>query len=72
MSSTLTTGQDVLWYGDLSQYVIADHVGASTIEFIPNLLDQATGRPSSQRGFLLWWRTGANMTDVDAARQLRL
>lgn len=71
MSSTLTTGQDVLLYGDFSRYQIVDRIGFTT-EFVPNLFDTSTGRPTAQRGWLAHWRTGADVTDVNAFRQLRL
>jgi HK97 family phage major capsid protein len=71
-SASVTTGQDILYYGDFSKYVIADHVSGTRTELIPNMLDTSTGRPTAQRGILLWWRTGADMVDADAARVLRL
>lgn len=71
MSASLTTGQDVLLCGDFSRYVIVDRVGFTT-EFIPNLFDTTTGRPTAQRGWLAHWRTGGNVVDVNAFRQLRL
>lgn len=71
MSSSLTTGQDVLIYGDFSKYVIVDRIGLS-VEFIPNLFDTSTGRPTGVRGWFAHWRTGANVIDANAFRQLRL
>lgn len=71
MSSTFTTGQDVLLYGDFSRYAIVDRIGLTT-EFIPNLFDTTTGRPTAQRGWMAYWRTGANVTDANAFRLLRL
>lgn len=72
MSSSTTTGQDILLYGDFSKYYIVDHAGGTRTEFIPNMLDTSTGRPTGQRGLFMWWRTGADVFDVDAFRQLRL
>lgn len=71
MSASLTTGQDVLLYGDFSRYYIVDRIGFTT-EFIPNLFDTSTGRPVAKRGWLAHWRSGANVVDVNAFRQLRL
>lgn len=71
MSSSLTTGQDVLLYGDFSRYYIIDRIGFTT-EFVPNLFDTSTGRPVAQRGWMSHWRTGANVVDANAFRQLRL
>jgi HK97 family phage major capsid protein len=45
MSTTVTTGQNIALYGDFRQFYIIDRVGMS-VEFIPNVFDQATGRPS--------------------------
>ena len=71
MSSSLTTGQDVLLYGDFSRYYIIDRIGFS-MEFIPNTFDQATGRPNASRAFIAHWRQGANAVDANAFRCLRL
>lgn len=71
MSESLTTGQDVLLTGDFSRYYIVDRIGFST-EFIPNLFDTSTGRPTAQRGWMSHWRVGANAVDTNAFRQLRL
>lgn len=71
MSSSQTTGQDVLLYGDFSRYYVVDRIGFTT-EFIPNLFDTSTGRPIASRGWLSHWRTGANTVDANAFRQLRL
>lgn len=71
MSSSLTTGQDVLLYGDFSRYYIIDRVGFS-MEFIPNTFDQATGRPNASRAYIAHWRQGANAVDTNAFRVLRL
>jgi HK97 family phage major capsid protein len=72
MSSSITTGQDVLLYGNFEKYYICDVIGSPQIEYIANTFDQATGRPSSQRGFLLWFRQGGDTVDPDAFRLLRL
>jgi HK97 family phage major capsid protein len=71
MSSSYTTGQDVLLYGDFSRFYIIDRIGMST-EFIPNLFDQSTGRPSGQRAWLMHWRVGSGVADTGAFRLLRL
>jgi HK97 family phage major capsid protein len=71
MSASLTTGQDVLLYGNFSRYYIIDRVGFS-MEFIPNTFDQATGRPNASRAYIGHWRTGADAVDTNAFRLLRL
>lgn len=51
--------------GDFSNYVIVDRVGLS-MELIPHLFHTSNNRPSGQRGFLAWWRVGADSVN-DAA-----
>lgn len=71
LSASLTTGQDILLFGDFSKYYIIDRIGMTT-EFIPNVFDQATGRPSGTRAWLMHWRFGGNCADTNAFRDLRL
>lgn len=71
MSSSATTGQDILLYGDFQRFLIVDRIGMST-EFIPNVFDQSTGRPSGTRAWLMHWRVGSGVSDVGAFRALRL
>jgi HK97 family phage major capsid protein len=66
ISSALTTGSDILIYGDFSRYVIADRAGMS-VELVPHLFSTGNGRPTGQRGFFAFSRTDAN-----AFRLLRL
>jgi HK97 family phage major capsid protein len=71
MASTVTTGSSILLAGDFREYLIYDRIGVS-LEYIPNVFDQATGRPSGQRGFLAHWRVGADVLNANAFRLLRL
>jgi HK97 family phage major capsid protein len=71
MSTTVTTGQNILLFGDFKQFTIVDRVGIST-EFIPNVFDQATGRPSGTRAWLMHWRFGSGVRDANAFRVLLL
>jgi HK97 family phage major capsid protein len=71
MASAVTTGSDVLLEADFSRYYIIDRLGLQT-ELIPNVMDQATGRPLGQRGFICHWRYGSSMVDPNAGRLLRL
>lgn len=70
MDATLTPSATnyVTVYGDLSAYTVVDRVG-TTIELVPHLFG-ANGRPTGQRGFLLWFRTGGGLTVPDAVRLL--
>ncbi len=60
----------VLIYGDFANYVITDRVGFS-IEPIPHLFG-ANGRPTGQRGFYAWYRTGADSIQDGAFRILNV
>lgn len=71
MSSSITTGQNTLLFGDFSRYYIVDRIGATT-EFIPNLFDTSTGRPTGQRAWLMHWRVGGGVADPNAFRILKL
>ena len=58
---TGTTGaSNILVVGDFSNYVVYDRVG-STLEYIPHLFSTGSGRPTGQRGWIMWFRTGADM-----------
>lgn len=71
MASSVTTGSNILLAGDFSEYLIYDRAGV-TLEYVPNVFDTTTGRPTGQRGFLAHWRTGADVTSVNAFRLLQL
>ncbi|MFZ2057427.1 MAG: phage major capsid protein [Acidimicrobiales bacterium] len=55
--------------GDFSRYLVVNRIGTA-LELIPNLPDQATGRPSGQRGYYYMVRWGAGVTDNLAFRIL--
>lgn len=58
---TGTTGaSNILVVGDFSNYLVYDRVG-STVEYIPHLFSTGSGRPTGQRGWVMWFRTGADM-----------
>ncbi|MBE1558255.1 phage major capsid protein [Nonomuraea africana] len=65
-----TADNHVLIYGDFSQFVIVDRIG-TTIELIPNLFG-ANRRPTGQRGAFMWFRTGSDVTTVNAFRMLNV
>lgn len=68
-SVTAAANNYLLAYGDFRHFVIADRIG-STIEFVQNLMDPTTGRPSGRRGLILWFRTGSDVTVPNAFRLL--
>lgn len=73
MDGTITALADnlVLIFGDFSNYVIADRIGM-TVEFIPNLFDTSTGRPTGQKGWFAYYRVGADSVNDDAFRMLNV
>ena len=61
MSTALSTATNSAFvYGDFSEYVIVDRLGAR-VSFVPNLFG-ASQRPTGQAGWYLMKRTGAEPT----------
>lgn len=60
----------VLCYGDFSQFLIVDRIGA-TIERVDHLFG-TDHRPNGSRGALLWWRTGSDVLVPNAFRLLNV
>jgi HK97 family phage major capsid protein len=56
---------------DPKSFYIVDRAGM-TVETIPVVIDQATGRPTGQRGIYAWWRNTAKPANADAGRRLAL
>ncbi|AOE44286.1 major capsid protein [Gordonia phage Eyre] len=65
-----TADNHVAIHGDFSNYVIADRVGMA-VEFIPHLFG-ANRRPTGQRGWYAYYRTGADVVNVNAFRMLNV
>lgn len=70
MSAATTSGTVVAILGDFSQFIIYDRIGTS-VEFIQNVIDQATGRPTGQRALVAHKRVGSDCTDLNAFRFLK-
>lgn len=60
----------ILCVGDFREFIIASRIGA-TIDFIPHVFG-ANGRPTGERGAHLWFRTGSDVSTVNAFRLLNL
>lgn len=58
-SDVTTTGQEILVYGDFSNYVIADRIGMS-VELVPHLFGATNRFPTGQRGLFAYFRSGAD------------
>jgi len=69
-SASVTADNYVLAYGDFSQFLIVDRIGA-TIERVDHLFG-ASRRPTGERGALLWWRTGSDVLVPNAFRLLNI
>lgn len=68
LDDTVGAGDKVLFYGDFSNYVIADRVGM-TVELIPHLVG-SNRRPTGQRGWYAYYRVGADSVNDDGFRYL--
>lgn len=71
MDATLTTGSEIIVFGDFSYFLIADRVGLN-IEYIPHLFNSAGALtlPTGQRGLYAYWRNGAKVLSANAFRTL--
>lgn len=63
------SNDNVLIYGDFSNYVVADRIGM-TVELIQHLVG-ANQRPTGQRGWYAYYRVGADSVNDDAFRMLQ-
>jgi HK97 family phage major capsid protein len=65
-NAAATADNFALLFGDLSQaYYIVDRVGLN-IELVPTVFHTSNNRPSGQRGFHAWFRTGAEVVNPAA------
>jgi len=65
--TSLTTGsQNLLTFGDHSQFYIYDRIGLA-VEYIPHLFSTGNGRPTGSRGVYGWWRTGSDVMGAATA-----
>ncbi|UGS34253.1 phage major capsid protein [Capillimicrobium parvum] len=71
MDDVLTSGKKVAIAGDFRQsVVIGDRIGA-TLEVIAHLFG-ASGRPTGQRGFYMYWRSGCSVVNPAGLRYLEV
>jgi HK97 family phage major capsid protein len=69
MDNTIGAGKNLLIYGDFSNFVVTQRVGA-TVELIPHLFG-ANRRPTGQRGLYMWARYGSDSINDSAFRLLQ-
>jgi len=65
VNAAATATNHLLLLGDWSNYLIADRIGG-TVEFIPHLFATANNLPSFTRGWVYYWRVGADSINDDA------
>lgn len=71
MTSATTSGSHIAVIADFSKYLICDHIAGPSLEFVQNLMDPTTGRPTGQRGWVYWARTGGDCLDRAQGRVLK-
>jgi HK97 family phage major capsid protein len=70
LSSATASSDDVLILGDFSEYLIVDRVGMEVV-YNPLVLG-SNRRPTGEVGWAAFWRVGADVTNADAFRLLRV
>ncbi|WP_324667186.1 Major capsid protein [Mycobacterium canetti] len=70
VDAAVTATNYPLVLGDWSQFIITDRVG-STVELVPHVFG-GNRRPTGQRGFFAWFRTGSDVLVRNAFRVLRV
>lgn len=66
-----TTIDNVMVFGDLSNYVIVDKPGSTSVEFIPHLFNTSNNLPDGRRGWYMHFRNGADSVNDLAFRILQ-
>jgi HK97 family phage major capsid protein len=70
MDSAVTTGSNILLAGDFRAYCIVDRLGTVVVE--QPVITGAGNRPTGQRGWFAYWRTGGDVTDASQFRVMKL
>jgi HK97 family phage major capsid protein len=70
VTTTGAVANYILVYGDFSNFVITDRIGMS-VEFIPHLFG-ANQRPTGQRGWYAYYRTGSDSVNDGGFRLLNV
>lgn len=58
-TQTTTVRDNEIAFGDLSNYVIVDKPGSTSVEFIPHMFNTANNLPDGRRAWYMHFRTGA-------------
>jgi HK97 family phage major capsid protein len=70
-AQTTTQLDNILVFGDFSNYVIADKPASMMVEFIPHVFGATNSRPIGARALYAFWRTGADSVNDLAFRLLQ-
>jgi HK97 family phage major capsid protein len=70
-TQTTTVNDNEIVVGDWSRYVIVDRPGGMSVEYIQNLVGTTNALPTGERGWLAWWRNGADSVLDTAFRLLQ-
>jgi HK97 family phage major capsid protein len=70
MATATSTGTKIMIYGDWQQFLVADRVGG-TVEVVSHLMG-ANRRPTGERGFYYYYRTGSKVLVPNAFRYLEV
>ena len=71
MTNSTTSGSYLAVLADFSRYAVVDHIQGPSLEFVQNVLDPTTNRPTGQRGWIFWHRVGADLLDTGAGKILK-
>lgn len=69
MESATTSGNHIAVLADFDKYLICDHVGGPSLEYVQNAVD-GDGLPLGVRGWIYWHRVGAKTLDLSAGKVL--
>ena len=66
-----TTVDNLLVFGDFSNFVIVDKPGSTSIEFIPHLFNTSNNLPDGRRAWYMHFRNGSDSVNDLAFRLLQ-
>jgi predicted phage gp36 major capsid-like protein len=66
-----TTVDNLMVFGDWSNYVIVDKPGSTSVEFIPHLFNTSNNLPDGRRAWYMHFRNGADSVNDLAFRLLQ-
>jgi HK97 family phage major capsid protein len=66
-----TTVDNLLVFGDFTNFVIVDKPGSTSIEFIPHFFNTSNNLPDGRRGWYMHFRNGSDSVNDLAFRLLQ-